>query len=518
MKLHWLDVFTLISYLLIIISVGIYFSRKNTTTEGYFVGNRSYSGWVIGLSMIGTSISSITFLAYPADSFKTSWLRFLPNIVLPIVIITSAYLFLPFFKRNNILSAYEYLEERFGPSVRIYGAITFLIGQLVRISLILYLLSLMVHEVTSLTILQSILLSGITVGFYTILGGIEAVIWTDVIQTITLVFGGLICIGVIIYQLPEGLNQIIDIALLNNKLSFSELKDGVLHPVSWGVSLSNKTGIMMIFLGFSWFFQEYITNQNIIQRYAATKNESEARKAMFISSINIPIWAFFMFLGTALYAYFQVYPSEAASEMLIGTRNAEDILPYFIIYYLPAGISGLIIAAAIAAAMSSLDSSINSISTVSVHDIYRRHLAPNKDDIHYLHIAWYIATFATAIMIIGSCILAFSKMNTLQDTYNTIGSVVMGGVLGLYLLGFCTKRGNEKSVWFGIALTMMFSLWTVLAKYSFLPDWLQAPFDLYYTGILGQIVMFAGIFVAAVLFSDSKNNLKNLTIWTKGNK
>ena len=225
-----------------------------------------------------------------------------------------------------------------------------------------------------------------------------------------------------------------------------------------------------------------------------------------------------MFLGTALYAYFQVYPSEAASEMLVGTRNAEDILPYFIIYYLPAGISGLIIAAAIAAAMSSLDSSINSISTVSVHDIYRRHLVPNKDDIHYLHIAWYIATFATIIMIIGSCILAFSKMNTLQDTYNTIGSVVMGGVLGLYLLGFCTKRGNEKSVWFGIALTMMFSLWTVLAKYSFLPDWLQAPFDLYYTGILGQIVMFAGIFVAAVLFSDSKNNLKNLTIWTKGNK
>ena len=518
MKLHWLDVFSLITYLFIIIAVGIYFSRKNTTTEGYFVGNRSYSGWVIGLSMIGTSISSITFLAYPADSFKTSWLRFLPNIVLPIVIITSAYLFLPFFKRNNILSAYEYLEDRFGPSIRTYGAITFLIGQLVRISLILYLLSLMVHEVTSLTVLQSIILSGITVGLYTILGGIEAVIWTDVIQTVTLAFGGLICIGVIIYQLPDGFNQIIDIALLNNKLSFSELKDGVLHPVSWGISLSNKTGIMMIFLGLTWFFQEYITNQNIIQRYAATRNESEARKAMFISCLNIPIWAFFMFLGTALYAYFQVYPSDTATEMLIGTRNAEDIVPYFIINYLPAGISGLIIAAAIAAAMSSLDSSINSISTVSVHDIYRRHLVTNKNDIHYLHVAWYVATCATVIMIIGSCILAFSKINTLQDTYNTIGSVVMGGVLGLYLLGFCTKRGNEKSVWYGIVLTIMFSLWTVFAKYNFLPEWLQAPFDLYYTGILGQIVMFAGIFVATILLSDTNNNLKNLTIWTRSNK
>ena len=229
MKLHWLDVLTLISYLLVIVSVGIYFSRKNTSTEGYFVGNRSYSGWVIGLSMIGTSISSITFLAYPADSFKTSWLRFLPNMVLPIVIITSAYLFLPFFKRNNIISAYEYLENRFGPSVRIYGAVTFLIGQLVRISLILYLLSLMVHEVTSLSILQSILLSGIVVGLYTIIGGIEAVIWTDVIQTITLVFGGIICIGVIINQLPQGFSQIIGIALTNNKLSFSELKLSLIH-------------------------------------------------------------------------------------------------------------------------------------------------------------------------------------------------------------------------------------------------------------------------------------------------
>jgi len=124
--------------------------------------------------MVGTSISSVTFLAYPADSFKTSWLRFLPNLMLPVVIITTAYFFLPFFRRNNIISAYEYLEDRFGPSVRVYGAVTFFIGQLVRISLILYLLSLMVNEVTNLSVIQSILLAGFIVGLYTIIGGIEA--------------------------------------------------------------------------------------------------------------------------------------------------------------------------------------------------------------------------------------------------------------------------------------------------------------------------------------------------------
>ena len=516
MKFHWLDITTLITYLLLLVSMGIYFSRRNTSTENYFVGSRIYSGWVIGLSMVGTSISSVTFLAYPADSFKTSWLRFLPNLMLPVVIITTAYFFLPFFKRNNIISAYEYLEDRFGPSVRVYGAVTFFIGQLVRISLILYLLSLMVNEVTNLSVIQSILLAGLVVGLYTIIGGIEAVIWTDVIQTFTLLSGGMICLGVIIHQLPGGLSQIMDVAIANNKLTFSELKNGLLRPVPWGISLANKTGIMMLLLGLSWFFQEYVTNQNMIQRYAAVKNVQEARKAMYISSINIPIWAFFMFLGTALYVFFQVFPTSAAAEMLDGTQKAEDILPYFIMNNLPPGVAGLIIAAAIAAAMSSLDSSINAMATVGVHDVYRRHLVKDREDKHYLHVAWVLATAITITMIIGAYILTQTQTKTLQDTYNTIGSVVMGGVLGLYLLGFCTRRGSAKSVWFAIVLTMLFSSWTVLAKQSMLPAWLQVPFDLYYTGIIGQIVMFAGIFTAAFLLSERKKPLTNLTLWTQG--
>ena len=269
-------------------------------------------------------------------------------------------------------------------------------------------------------------------------------------------------------------------------------------------------------MGLSWFFQEYVTNQNMIQRYAAAKNVPEARKAMYISSINIPIWAFFMVLGTALYVFFQVFPTTVAAEMLDGAQKAENILPYFIMHNLPPGIAGLIIAAAIAAAMSSLDSSINAMATVGVHDIYRRHWVKDREDKHYLHVAWVLATAITIGMIIGAYILTQTQTKTLQDTYNTIGSVVMGGVLGLYLLGFCTRRGSAKSVWFAVVLTMLFSSWTVLAKQSLLPAWLQVPFDLYYTGIIGQIVMFAGIFTAAFLLSERKKPLTNLTLWTQG--
>jgi SSS family solute:Na+ symporter len=515
MNLHWLDWTVIISYLVMLMGMGFYFSKKNKNTEEYFVGGRSYSGWVIGLSMVGTSISSVTFLAYPADGFKTAWLRFIPNFMLPIGIVVAAYMFLPFFRRTNTISAYEYLEHRFGPSVRLYGAITFILGQLIRLSMILFLLSLLMHEITGFSLVASVLLAGVFVSIYTIVGGIDAVIWTDVIQTIMLVLGGIVCLGIIINLLPGGLGQIFTVAIDDAKLSFSELIDGKLNPVSWGFSLTDKTGLMMLILGLSVWLQEYGTNQNIVQRYAAAKNIKEARKAMFVSMINVPIWAFYMFLGTALYVYFKVNPSIEAAEMLNGVRKAEQILPYFIINFLPVGISGLVIAAAGAAAMSSLDSSINAISTVGINDIYRRHLVKGREDKHYLHVAWVFATFASVFMIIGAIVLTKTETKTLQDTATILASVLMGGIFGLYLFGFITKRGDSRTVWIGILFTFLFSVWTIFAGGDLLPDWLSLPFDLYYTGFIGHIVMFTTIFIATLLLIERKKNLTNLTIWTQ---
>src|SRR5690606_3352681 len=118
-----------------VLVIALYCSRRNTSTEEYFVGGRRFRGWVIGLSLVGTSISSVTFLAYPADAFKTGWLRYLPNLALPFAIAMAAWFFLPFFRRGNLTSAYEYLEQRFGPSLRVYGAAAFIIAQLVRVSM-----------------------------------------------------------------------------------------------------------------------------------------------------------------------------------------------------------------------------------------------------------------------------------------------------------------------------------------------------------------------------------------------
>ena len=133
MNLHWLDATTLLVYLGGMAAMGVYFARKNTSTEEYFVGGRSFPGWAIGLSLVGTSISSVTFLAYPGDAFKTAWLRYIPNFMLPVGVCIAAYVFLPFFRRGKVTSAYQYLEGRFGPSVRVYGCVAFIVGQLVRV-------------------------------------------------------------------------------------------------------------------------------------------------------------------------------------------------------------------------------------------------------------------------------------------------------------------------------------------------------------------------------------------------
>jgi len=507
-----IDQIVLATYLLLILFMGFYFSKKNTSTEEYFVGGRSFSGWVIGLSLVGTSISSISFLAYPADAYKTAWLRYLPNLMLPIAVIVAAYIFLPFFRRNKGITAYEYLEHRFGPSIRAYAAFAFLIGQMVRISLILYLLAILLSQLTDIDMLNAIIIAGIFVAFYTIIGGIDAVIWTDVLQTIVLVIGGILCLAVIINQLPGGFGQIIDVANEHGKLAFAEYKNGELFPVSWELTWQNKTGSMMLLFGLTVWLTEYSGNQNTVQRFCASKSDAHARKAMFVCAFSsLPIWAFYMFLGTALFVFFQVNPDIQAAQMLSGEQKAEQILPYFIQNFLPVGMVGLVIAAALSAAMSSLDSSINAMSTVLVIDIYKRFWKKQESDKHYLKVAKLIALISSVLMIIGAIFLMNAETKTLQHTATILVSLLSGGILGIYLLGFFTRRGDARAIWTGIFFTLCFTVWTILVKNQIMES---SAFDLYYTGILGNFVMFGTGYVCGLLLFK-KEAKEGYTVWNR---
>ena len=514
LELHWLDMTMLGLYLTAIAMMGIWFSRKNISTEEYFVGGRSFPGWAVGLSLVGTSISSVTFLAYPADSFKSSWIRLLPLITLPVAVLIASRIFIPFFRRGRVTSAYEYLEWRFGRGIRLYASVTFVLGQLIRNSMILYLVSLLMYEMTGLHLITCIFFSGVFVAFYTVIGGINAVIWTDIIQTVVLALGGIVTLGVIIAKLPGGFGEIFSVATSHGKFSFSELVNGELHPISWNISLHSKTGTMLLLMGLTYWLTEYCGNQNIVQRYVASKSAKEARKAMWICTwSSLSIWVFFMFLGTALFVFFKAFPSPEVAEMLEGSRKAEHIFPFYIIHYLPPGITGLLIVAALAAAMSSLDSSINAVSTVCVVDLYRRFCVKGRDDRHYLLMAKLFAALMGVLMIGGAILLVWIETKTLRDTGAILSSLLAGGLLAIYLMGFLTRRGDARAVGIGIICTIIFSVWAVLSNKGILPDWMSAPFELYYTSIIGNLIMFIVGFAIGTLLPKKERDLTNLTVW-----
>lgn len=476
--------------------IGTWFGRRARTTESYFVGNRSYPGWVVGVSLFGAQISSITFVAYPADAFKTAWLRYLICLTLPLGVWIAARFLLPVFRRHQVTSLFEFLEMRFGPGVRVYGASMFLLSQCIRISLIQYLVALLLHTLTGWSVPLCILLGGVVTAYYTIVGGLEAVIWTDVVQSVLLAGGGLLILGTIVWKLPGGFGQLLSVAWADGKFLVGEAgADGRIHTIPWGFSLTNKTILMLLIVGAVQWLTDYTTNQEVVQRYCAARSQPEADRAMWVCCWScLPTWGYFMLVGTGLYVFYKVSPDPHAAAMLSGARKAEEILPFYVTTQLGPGLTGLVIAAVLAAAMSSMSSAMNSIAAVCVTDLYRRHWAPNQAERHYVGAARLITLASSVVMIGGAWLLFHAQTLTLQHLWTEFQSIVAGGLLGLFLLGFLTTRGDGKAVGWGILAAVVFSAWVSAMELGWLPDaWRQAwaaHFDSYYTGIVGNVLTF----------------------------
>jgi SSS family solute:Na+ symporter len=484
--------------------------RRSRTTEGYFVGSRAMPGWAVGFSIAGTAISSITFMALPADAYKTAWLRMVPNFVLPLGVLAGSLFFLRIYRDGRTTTAFEYLEARFGASTRLYGAFAFVIGQLLRISMILFLLGQLTHELTGLSPVASILVSGLFVGAYTAMGGIEAVVWTDVAETVILTLGGAACLAVAIWKVPGGLGEIVATGWAHHKLSLWDLgADGTLHPTTMRLTLTEKSVTMMLLVGLGHWLTEHACNQNMVQKYCASASLRDARRALWIGCAwMLPLRTCFQFLGTALWVFFQRFPTEASEGILAGTVTAERIVPHFVVLHLPAGFKGLVVAGVLAAAMSTLNSALNAIATVGVVDVYRRHLVRRRDDRHYLIVARTLSSLATAAMVVGAILLLEARTKTLEDAALRLIALTSGGLLGLYLLGFLTRRGDGRSAGLAIAATLALSFYRAASPAPWFPEALRIPaLDAvhgYYTALLAHAVMFAVGWVAGVALPSKR--------------
>ncbi len=447
--LHWLDYIVIAITLLISLGVGFYFAKRQTSTDSYFAGGRSIPSWAIGMSILATLISSITFLAYPGAAFKSNWILLVQAFMVVIVLSGMVWFVVPLYRKVIGLSAYEYFEKRFGFFARMYSSIGFTLTHFSKMGTVFFLLALAIASMTGLNAYWVIWLIGIAIIIITLMGGIEAVIWLDVIQGFMLIGGGLLCLGLILFIPAGGPSAILHNALANNKISFG--------PYAW--DLTKLTFIVMVFNGIFYGIQKYGTDQTIVQRYLTAKSDKGAvRAAMMGVLLSLPLWALFMFIGTGLFSFYKV-----SGFTLPPNINPDAVFPYFIMTQLPDGVTGLVISALIAAAVSSLDSDLNCLAAIGVEDYYVR-FRPKSTDKQRLKMGKIVVVISGVLsLLIASLYVAAGSKGVLGIVFG-LYAIFSGGIAGIFLLGIFSKRANRQGLNVGIITCIVFTAYAVLTS------------------------------------------------------
>jgi SSS family solute:Na+ symporter len=445
--LTWLDWSMVLLYLGLVAVVGAWCARRQKSTEEYFVGGRAIPGWAAGLSLFASAISTATFLVYPGHAFGGDWTRLLPGLMLPIVALFLARVVIPFYRQVVRMSAYEFLESRFGYPARAYAALLFVVLNVFRTGFILFLTAGAIYTMTGWDIRWIIVVCGLVTIAYTMVGGIDAVIWTDVLQGIVLLGGGLACAGLLLFSFEGGPGHAIQIALDANKFKLAE----------WSLDLTRPSVLVMALFGLVAYTGIYTTGQDSVQRYLAVPNLRDAKRGMWLSTwACVFTWTLFMFIGTMLYSYYTIHPDQLPAAI---AAKETQVFSYFVMTRLPAGVVGLILAAMLAAAMSSLDTSINSMAMVSMEDFYHR-LRPTTSDAHRLH----LAKWATLLWgLLGTAAgLSMIRIEKALDFSYVVASILGGGLLGLFLLAFFDRKAHARGIYLGLIAGIAVTTWGTL--------------------------------------------------------
>ena len=446
---------TFLDYLVFFIFVGgvalfgcSFYFKSRKSSAAFTKAEGSLPSWVVGMSIFATFVSSISFLGLPGDAFKGNWSPFVFSLSIPIATILAAKIFIPLYRGVNSVSAYHYLEEKFGYWARCYASVCYLLTQVCRIGSILLLLALPINKMFGWDIQTIIIVTGIVTTIYTLLGGIAAVVWTDAIQGIILIVGAVVCAGILIFGMPEGPGQLFQIAAENGKFSLG----------SFGASLSESTFWVLLLYGLFTNMNNYGIDQNYVQRYMTTKSTKEAVKStMFGSLLYVPVSLVFVFIGTALFSYYQAQP-----ELLPAGTPADEVFPHFIVHGLPTGITGLVIAAIFSAGMSTVATSINSSATIVLADFvnhFSKKEASDKRDMRSL----YTTSFVVGIVGIVIGILMM-QVDGVLDAWWTLASIFSGGVLGLFLLTLISRTPNRTASIIAAVTGMVVVIWIALMQ------------------------------------------------------
>jgi SSS family solute:Na+ symporter len=423
----------LIVYIVGNLLLGYYLSKRISTAEDFYLGNRTTPWWAIGISVVATYVSALSFLGGPSWAYSDGFSVIALHANYPIVIFVVITLFLPFFYNSGVASIYDYQERRFGPKARSLISTIWLVSQTMTSAAILYATSLVLAFITGIDVVYAIVIVTIIALIYTALGGITAVIWTDVAQAAILMIGAVIILFALIERMPESIGT-----------TLTSLKaEGKLNPLEFDFNFTAATtawsGIIAMAL---YHITVYGTNQMMVQRTLASKTIGDAKKSYLMMGFSaFFIYFLFIFLGVLFYAYYGGVEFENSNTIIL--QFAAD-------YGLP-GLMGLIAAAVMAASMSSLDSAFNSMSTVMTVDFYQRYFRKDASPEHYLNVSRALTVVIAAIVVVPAIMLTGSTGSILEILSN-IGSWFVGAQLGMFAVGFFSKHATEKGVLVGTAL------------------------------------------------------------------
>lgn len=501
--MHWIDLVIIIFSILFTIGVGLYFANRQKSSDRYFAGSKSIPAWAIGMSIFATLISSVTFLAYPAAAYKSNWILLVQGWMVPVVLVGIIWIIVPLFRKTIRLSTYEYFEQRFGLGARIYSSLAFTLTHFSKMGTVLYLIGLALSNFTGISIVLIILILSLTIIILTLFGGMEAVIWMDVIQGFLLISGGLISLVVLFVNYQGGTLDMLGKAVELQKINVGPFDMDFARVTFW----------VMVINGLFYGLQKYGTDQTIVQRYLTAKSDKDAKKAAYIGVFaSVPVWTLFMLIGALLFVF---YNTGGAS--LPEGIPADEVFPYFIKTQLPVGVVGLVLSALIAAAISSLDSDMNCIAAIGVEDYYQR-FKPNCTDKQRLNVGrWIVFGSGVATMAVALMYVAWEGEGVLGIVFE-LYAIFSAGIVGIFMLGLLTRRANKQGLYISLVVTVLFTAYAVLTttdidgelildlgKFNF-------PHHKYMLGVYSHlIVLVVGYF--ASLFFKTPAAEKNLTIF-----
>lgn len=418
-------------YLFANLLLGWVMSRRISNAQDYYLGDRSAPWWAIGISVVATYVSALSFLGGPAWAYGDGMAALAIHINYPLVIFFAVVFFLPFFYNSGVASIYDYLERRFGRASRLVMAGLFLLTQAITTASILTATAIVGTFATGLPVELVIIAMAAIVVVYTLLGGMNAVIWTDVMQGVILFIGA----GIIFYflldataPLSSALDQLSDTGKLN-PLNFS--LDFSVAPTVWA-------GVFAMTL---FHITVYGANQMMVQRALAAKRIGDAKKSyLLMGYAAFFIYFLFFFIGALLFVYFDGQPFEQPNEIILIFAQKLAI----------PGLMGVLAAAILSASMSSMSSALNSLSTISVTDFYGPAFAKNAGEKHLL-LTSRIFTLLWAIFIIPAALMFIHSKGSILETLTAVGSYFVGAKLAMFGLGFFSKHTSERGLLIGVA-------------------------------------------------------------------